>query len=105
VRQKLQTAFFLITLLFSQVGVNLFHAHHPSLAAEKKLTTNQENISSKSDQCRVCAVDFLHGLIFHQNQIFFFATGVSQTFNDFAPSVSGIDFPLSSSRAPPIFIL
>jgi hypothetical protein len=104
-RQKLQAAFFLLTLLFGQVAVNFFHTHHPSLALEKQRATTEENISSKVDQCNICAIDFLHGLVFHQSQIFFSAIYVSSTFNNFAPSASGVDLPLSSSRAPPAFLL
>jgi hypothetical protein len=105
VKQKLQTAFLLVTLLFGQVAVNFFHTDHHEHTLVKQIPTDRDTLSPHGDHCDVCAVDFLHGLVFQENQTFFFATHESSSIINFATVLRKIDLGFSSSRAPPVSIL
>ncbi len=104
-KQKLQTAFLLLTLLFGQVAVNFFHTDHREHSLLNQIPSDQETLSPHGEHCDVCLVDFLHGLVFQENQTFFFAAHSSDAAISFASSFSEIDLTLSSSRAPPLPVL
>jgi hypothetical protein len=102
VKKNNATIFLLLTLLFSQVAVNFFHTDHTEHTLIKQIPTSQDTLSPHGEHCDVCAVDFLHGLVFQENQTFFFAAHSSNAVISFASSFSEIDLTLSSSRAPPL---
>jgi hypothetical protein len=105
VKEKIAAILLLLTLLFSQLGVNFFHSSHEEHSLIKRASKNQSKLVPHGEHCTVCSIDLLHGLVFKESQIFSFHTFTCTPNFNFVAALHKSGNTALSGRAPPLFIL